>query len=147
MKKSDPLSVRILLANHNVLGSAARKLILMDHGYEVETSANGEEAWEKFQTSHFDIVVTDFQMAGMTGLELIQLIRASNSPARIILLSGFISDMGMTEKSSGADELIAKSNKEVPELLRAVKKLGTRPRRRSAASQLSQAEKRKANGN
>ena len=144
MKKSESPSARILLADANALGSAARKMILMDHGYEVETSLSGEEAWEKFQTSHFDIVVTDFRMTGMSGLELISLIRASDSPARTILLSGFISDMGMTEKSTGADELVAKSNKEVPELLRAVKKLATRPRRRSAASQAGQAAGRKA---
>ncbi len=51
---------------------------------------SGEEGWEIFQASPFDIVVTDFRMGGMDGMELIRLIRASESPARIVLLSGFV---------------------------------------------------------
>jgi CheY-like chemotaxis protein len=137
MKKDQPSPARILLVDDNPLGSAARGLILKEHGYEIETALSGEEAWDIFQRQHFDIVVTDFRMSGITGLELIQRIRAANSPARVILLSGFLNGLGMTEKSTGADELIAKSNKEVPELLRAVKKLSARPRRRSPSSQKS----------
>jgi CheY-like chemotaxis protein len=72
---------------------------------------------------------------GMNGVELIALIRQAGTPARVILLSGRINDLGLTEKSTGADELVSKSNKEVPELLRAVKKLAVKPRRRGVASQ------------
>lgn len=136
MRKTESPATRILLADDSALGCTARRLILMDHGYEVETTASGEEAWELFQKSHFDIVVTDFQMPGMSGVELIRLIRESQSPARTVLLSGFLSDMGLTEKSTGADELVTKSNKEVPELLRALKKLSVRPRKRSPGSEL-----------
>jgi CheY-like chemotaxis protein len=134
MKKALPLPARILLVDDNPLGSTARGMILKEHGYEVETALSGEEAWEIIQKNHFDIVVTDFRMKAMTGLELIQLIRASDSPARIVLLSGFLNGLGMTEQSTGADELVAKSDKEVPELLRAVKKLAAQPNRRGVAS-------------
>ena len=137
MKKDQPVPARILLVDDNPLGSTARGMILKDNGYEVETALSGEEAWEIFQKKHFDIVVTDFRMKAMTGLELIQRIRASNSPARIVLLSGFLTGLGMTEESTGADELVAKSDKEVPELLRAVKRLLTPPQRRGAASDKS----------
>ncbi|HWE52916.1 MAG TPA: response regulator [Bryobacteraceae bacterium] len=128
------MPARILLVDDNPLGSTARGMILKDHGYEVETALSGEEAWELFQKSHFDIVVTDYRMEAMTGLDLIQLIRATDSPARIVLLSGFLNGLGMTELSTGADELVAKSDKEVPELLRAIKKLAAQPNRRAAAS-------------
>jgi CheY-like chemotaxis protein len=144
MKKDSPLAARILLVDENSLGSTARKMILMDHGYEVETSVSGEGAWDLFQKHHFDIVVTDYRMKGMTGLDLIERIRKSNSPARIILLSGLVNGLGMTEKSTGADELVCKSNKEVPELLRAVKKLAAKPRRRAAASQKASGSSAKA---
>jgi CheY-like chemotaxis protein len=133
--KTAPAPVKILLVDDNALGCTARKTILSDNGYIVETSRSGEEAWDTFQTEHFDIVVTDYKMPGMNGGELINLIRQASSPARVILLSGRIHDLGLTEKSTGADEVISKSNKEVPELLRAVKKLAVRPRRRGVASQ------------
>ena len=80
------------------------------------------------------MVVTDYRLDGMNGGELIKLIRGSDSPARVILLSGFIGALGLNEENTGADELILKSNKEVPELLRAVRKLAHQtPRRRPPA--------------
>ena len=135
MKLSRSTPVRILLADDNQHGLLARKMILQEQGFEVQSAASGEEAWEMFQADHFDVVVTDYRMKQMNGSELIRLIRASGSPARIIMLSGFASAMGMTELSTGADQVIAKSNKEVPELLRAVKKLAHLPARRGPSSQ------------
>ena len=66
-----------------------------------------------------DIVVTDYRMKHLDGLEFIRMIRESGSVSRVIMLSGFATALGMTPESTGADEVIAKSNKEVPELLRA----------------------------
>jgi len=135
MKKDSVPTARILLVDDNARGLTARRMILADHGYEVETALSGEEAWERFQEHSFDVVVTDLRMGGIDGVELIRRIRATDAPTRIVLLSGFIDCLGLTTESSGADELINKSNKEVPELLRAVRKLAARPRRRKPGSQ------------
>jgi CheY-like chemotaxis protein len=134
MKTDSAPSVQILLVDDNRLGLMARKMILEAAGYGVETAISGEEAWEIFQKIQFDVVVTDFRMGGMDGVELIRRIRDTGSPARIVLLSGFAGCLGMTEESSGADEVLCKSNKEVPELLRAVKRLASHPPRRTASS-------------
>jgi CheY-like chemotaxis protein len=113
-------------------------MILADHGYGVDTALSGEEAWELFQKDRFDVVVTDLRMGGFDGIELIRRIRAADASTGLILLSGFIDCLGLTAKSTGADELINKSNKEIPELLRAIRKLAVRPRRgKPAASQRS----------
>ncbi len=131
MKSDSASSVSILLVDDNPNGLTARRMILEEHGFGVTTTATAEDAWSLFQQSRFDIVVTNYRLAGMNGAELIRLIRASDSPARTILLSGFIGVLGMNQENTGADELILKSNKEVPELLRAVRKLGHQtPRRR-----------------
>lgn len=133
--KTDPVSpATILLVDDNTHGLVARGMILQDLGHTVVTALSGEEGWELFQKSHFDLVVTDYRMGKMNGLELIRLIRASESPARIILLSGFVGCLGMPDAETGADEVLAKSNKEVPELLRAVKKLAHNPPRRKPGS-------------
>jgi CheY-like chemotaxis protein len=134
MKTDAAPSVQILLVDDNQIGLMARKMILEAAGYGVETAISGEEAWEIFQKIEFDVVVTDFRMGGMDGVQLIRKIRDTGSPARIVLLSGFAACLGMTEETSGADEVLCKSNKEVPELLRAVKRLASQPPRRSAAS-------------
>ncbi len=134
MKTDAVPTARILLVDDNHLGLTARKAILQEQGYRVDTALSGEEAWEIFQNTRFDVVVTDYRMGMMDGLELIRLIRAAESPVRIVLLSGFVECLGMTEESTGADEVLPKSNKEVQELLRAVKKLAHNPPRRGVAS-------------
>ena len=130
--RSDPVApVSILLVDDNPNGLTARRMILEEQGFAVTTCDNAEDAWTLFQQARFDIVVTDYRLHGMNGGDLIRLIRNSDSPARIILLSGFIGVLGLSEENTGADELILKSNKEVPELIRAVRKLAHQtPRRR-----------------
>jgi CheY-like chemotaxis protein len=134
MKPDASPCTNVLLVDDNQFGLTARKMILEDAGYGVETARSGEEAWELFQKTHFDVVVTDFRMGGMDGVHLIGLIRQSGSVARIVLLSGFAGCLGITPESSGADEVLVKSSTEVPELLRALKKLSHQPAPRRAGS-------------
>jgi len=133
--KSDPCSpVAILLVDDNPNGLSARRMILEAEGFAVTTSANAEDAWAIFQQARFDIVITDYRLDGMNGGDLIRLIRAAKSPARVILLSGVIGVLGLNEENTGADELVLKTNKEVPELLRAVRKLSHQTPRRKPPS-------------
>jgi CheY-like chemotaxis protein len=134
MKSATASPVTILLVDENPNGLTARRMILEEQGFVVTTSTTAQSAWEIFQNARFDIVVTDYRHKGMSAGELIHLIRAANSPSRIILLSGFNESLGLTEESTGADELILKSNKEVPELVRAVRKLAHQSPRRKPAS-------------
>ena len=146
MKSDSGSPVAILLVDDNPNGLTARRMILEEQGFSVTTSDNAEDAWALFQQCRFDVVVTDYRLRGMNGGDLIRLIRHADSPARVILLSGFIGVLGLNEENTGADELILKSNKEVPELLRAVRKLAHQtPRRRppSPASGLAARTARK----
>ena len=48
---------------------------LRNNGYEVVTATNGAEAFELACAEKPDIIVTDFQMPAMTGVELVEKIR------------------------------------------------------------------------
>ena len=48
---------------------------LRNNGYEVITANNGEEAFELAQQENPDIIVTDYQMPVMSGLELVKELR------------------------------------------------------------------------
>ncbi len=50
---------------------------LRNNGYEIITASNGAEAFELACAEKPDIIVTDFQMPVMTGLELVAKIRQS----------------------------------------------------------------------
>ena len=52
---------------------------LRNNGYEVITAANGNEAFELVCEEKPDIIVTDFQMPVMTGLELVEKLRRSEA--------------------------------------------------------------------
>jgi CheY-like chemotaxis protein len=123
----------ILLVDDNRQGLIARKSVLQELGYNITTAANGDEALELFSKQHFDVVVTDFKMPRMDGIELIKRIRSTQAGARIILLSGFVEPLGLTEQSTGADVVIVKSAGEVGQLTRSVKRLLSQPLARKPA--------------
>jgi len=73
-----------------------------------------------------DLVITDFRMPNMDGVELIARIRQQRQDMPIILLSGFVEPLGLTEQSTGADIVLAKSAGEVAFLIRSVRRLLSR---------------------
>jgi CheY-like chemotaxis protein len=113
----------ILLVDDNRNGLIVRRALLEEVGFTVETAATGEDGFALFEAAHFDVVVTDYRMPRMNGVELIQKIRKHNPNARIVLLSGFVEALGLTEQSTGADLIVAKNAKEATQLIRSVKRL------------------------
>ena len=116
-------AARVLLVDDNKLGLIARKAVLEDAGHRITTALEGQEALERFAREKFDLVITDYKMPRMNGLELIRRIRERPEPVPIILISGYAEALGMTEENTGADIVIAKSATEVPQLLRSVNRL------------------------
>jgi CheY-like chemotaxis protein len=135
MKPSPSDNSKILLVDDNRDGLLVRRSLLEELGYCVQIASNGEDGLKLFETGRFDVVVTDFRMPRMDGRELIQGIRKLDPNARIILLSGFVEPLGLTEQNTGADAVIAKSVHEPAHLVRSVKRLVNRPRHKPPASQ------------
>ena len=125
----------ILLVDDNRDGLLVRRALLEEIGCCVQIAVNGEEGLKLFQAGKFDVVVTDYRMPRMNGGELIQRIRALDPKARIILLSGFAEQLGLTEQNTGADAVLAKSANEPAHLVRTVKRLVNRPVRKPPGSQ------------
>jgi len=126
----------ILLVDDNPDGLLVRKALLEELGYCVQIASTGEEGLKLFEVTNFDVVVTDYRMPGMNGVELIGRIRTLNANARVILLSGFVDPLGLTEGNTAADIVLAKSSNEAAHLVRWVKRLSNRvtPRKPPSAS-------------
>ena len=97
MKPAPSATSNILLVDDNRDGLLVRRSLLEEVGYRVQIATNGEEGLKLFESSAFDVVVTDYRMPRMDGGEFIQRIRQLKPDARIILLSGFVDPLGLTE--------------------------------------------------
>ncbi len=121
--QNTPAPPRILLVDDNKLGLVARKSVLEELGYAIATAADGEDALTQFSRGSFDLVITDFKMPKLNGIDLIRNIRQRAAGTPIILISGYTDALGLTEATTGADAVIAKSANEVHHLVRAVNRL------------------------
>jgi CheY-like chemotaxis protein len=97
--------------------------VLEELGHRVTTASSGADALEHFSAHKFDLIVTDYKMPRMDGIELIARVRKSSPAMPIILLSGFVEALGLCESNTGADVVIQKSANEVSHLVRSVSRL------------------------
>jgi two-component system alkaline phosphatase synthesis response regulator PhoP len=76
---------------------------LRNNGYEVITAGNGEDAFElACNNDDLDIIITDYQMPVMTGLELVEKLRSNDStshlPVIMLTARGFAIDDEQRER-------------------------------------------------
>ncbi|PYT11879.1 MAG: response regulator [Acidobacteria bacterium] len=121
--QQSPLHARILLVDDNAHGLSARKTVLEELGHRISTASSASEALDQFSGQKFDLVVTDYKMPRMDGLELIRQMRKEDPDVPIILVSGYVDSLGLNERSTGADVVIQKSANEVSHLVRSVGRL------------------------
>src|SRR5262245_19193340 len=113
----------ILLVDDNQLGLIARRNVLEELGYNTTTVSDPTQAIILFTAGSFDLVITDYKMPQMNGKEFIAQVRVVRPEIPIILISGFVDALGLTEANTGADTVIMKSHNEVQHLVRAVGRL------------------------
>ena len=82
---------------------------LQNAGYDVLTAVDGEEALELCTSEEPDLLITDYQMPVMTGLELCKQLRASETtrdiPTIMLTARGFDIDPGQMEEAGIATVL------------------------------------------
>lgn len=76
----------LVVEDERTLGRAIH-LFLTESGYEVELVTDAEAALEAFERTHPDIVFTDVQLPGMSGLDLLQRILAADSAVPVVIMT------------------------------------------------------------
>lgn len=83
--------------------------VLVFHGYEVDSAAEGPEGLEKALTGRYDLVLLDIMLPGIDGYEICDRIRAEDRQQPIIMLTAKSSDEEIVHGLRlGADDYVGK---------------------------------------
>lgn len=78
----------LFVDDHEVLARLSCEILEMQ-GYRAVSAYDGEDALHKFTNGDFDMVVTDFRMQGMNGLELARKLHEHEPNLPVILVTGY----------------------------------------------------------
>lgn len=114
---------KILIVDDELILRENIAFILRKEGYEVEEAQDGQEAYEKFLKSNFDIVVSDIEMPKMKGIELLEKISQIDSQIIFIFITAYGSlETAIAALRLGASDYILKPI-DFDELLLKIKRL------------------------
>lgn len=104
--------MKILIAEDDPVSLKILELALQSDGHEVVPARNGEEAWAKFDAAPTRVIVSDWMMPGMDGLDLCERVRARESTGYtyFILLTAIHTSREnlRTAMKAGIDDFLSK---------------------------------------
>lgn len=80
---------RIFVVEDDVEVLRAVAQMLNHLGHEVTECGHAEEAFGLVQAEHFDLLLIDYRMPEMTGLDLIQMLRQEGCKVPVIMMTGY----------------------------------------------------------
>ncbi len=104
-------ALKIIVADHDLIGRMLLVTTLEGFGFEVASASNGLEAWNLFQQEPSRIVVSDWLMPRMDGLELCRQIRAQHTGDYVYFILLTQRDSGLSPTlavDAGVDDFLLK---------------------------------------
>jgi two-component system response regulator AtoC len=80
---------KILIIDDDKTFRVILKEVLIKEGYHLLEAPSGEKGLEIVKSEHPDLVITDFQMPGLSGLEVLQAIIKMKTGIPVIMITGF----------------------------------------------------------
>lgn len=112
-----PSAHEVLVVDDEVVVLTVLREILRRSGYRVTTAASAEEAIELMQKRVFDLVLTDKNLPGASGLEVLRIARGLDPPPAVVMITGYSSyDSAVTALDIGAQDYIEKPIRDVEAL-------------------------------
>ncbi len=82
-------NTRVMVVEDGEIERVALAELLRFWGYETETASDGLEALEKMPSFRPGLVISDLQMPGMGGIELLEALRKSHPDVDCIIVTGY----------------------------------------------------------
>lgn len=80
---------RILVVDDELTVCKSIRQVLIREDCEVDMAQSGEEALRKEAEKPYDVMIVDLMMPGLSGLDLLKMLKARNPKARIIMVTGY----------------------------------------------------------
>ena len=80
---------RILVVDDELTVCKSIRKVLVREDCEVDMVLSGEEALRKETEQPYDVMIVDLMMPGLSGLDLLKMLKAGNPKARIIMVTGY----------------------------------------------------------
>ena len=103
------LTLRVLIVDDEVSVRKVMAAVLAQLGLPCETAASGDEALHVLETHRIDAVISDLQMPGMSGMELLAKVKQIY-PGTVFLMVTGVDDtrVGVQAMRQGADDYLVK---------------------------------------
>ena len=123
---------RILVVDDKANMRSMLESAFVERGYDVTTASSAEDAIQYLEERAFQVVVSDFNMPGKTGIEVLKAAKAKNVETEVIIVTAYGTiDLAVEAMRLGAADFITKPFK-LAEIERKVEKL-VRNRRNTPA--------------
>jgi DNA-binding NtrC family response regulator len=110
MKKKEFVPINVLVVDDSPESVELIKRNLQSKGYEIYTAHNVQSAIKLLGSVAFDLLITDLQMPGENGIELVRHTSENYKSIGILVITGFPSIQGAVESIKiGAEEYLVKS--------------------------------------
>jgi DNA-binding NtrC family response regulator len=80
---------RIMVIDDEKIVGEMAKISLQAEGYEVEAFLDAAPALERLRQQRFDVVVTDYKMKGIDGMEVLRTVRSLYPETQVIMITAF----------------------------------------------------------
>ena len=112
-----PSAHEVLVVDDEVVVLTVLRELLRRSGYRVTTAASAEEAIELMHKRSFDLVLTDKNLPGASGLEVLRVARGLNPAPAVVMITAYSSyDSAVTALDIGAQDYIEKPIRDVEAL-------------------------------
>jgi DNA-binding NtrC family response regulator len=82
-------SIKILIVDDELIMRESLAGWLERDGHDVQAAASGEEALEKIREVHFDILLVDIKMEGISGLDVLRKVKESDPDAEVVMITAY----------------------------------------------------------
>lgn len=103
------MRTKILVVDDELSMREFISILLEREGYEVLTAADADTALSRMAATDIDLVISDVQMPGLSGLELLARIKASSPETAVLLITAFsTAEQAVEAMKLGAYDYLAK---------------------------------------